>query len=101
MLIVSGTLKIEPDKRDELLAAAQSLMAATRQEKGCHSYTMVADPIDANVVCIFEQWEDDDCLAAHMTQNHMAAFGEKMGKIGGIQGVDLLKHVIASSGPLH
>ncbi len=101
MLIISGTMTIEADKRDALLAAAHDLMAATRQEKGCHSYTLVADPIDANVVRIFEQWEDDDCLGSHMKQTHMAAFGEKMGKIGGVQGVDLQKHVIASSGPLH
>ncbi len=100
MIIVTGTLTVDPDKRDEVIDAARTAMAATRAEDGCLSYALAADPLMDDTIVIVEEWASDQALATHGRSTHMAAFGEKLGKIGGLRGSTLVKHVVASSGPL-
>jgi quinol monooxygenase YgiN len=66
MVIVAGSFEIKPDEREEFLAGRLESMRASRSEAGCLEYTMSADPIDAGRVVLFERWEDQASLDAHL-----------------------------------
>jgi quinol monooxygenase YgiN len=46
MVIVAGTLTVDPSQREALLASRMDAMRATRKEPGCLEYTFSADPTD-------------------------------------------------------
>lgn len=99
-IIIAGKITLDPAKRDEMLAAAAVLMAATHEEPGNIEYVFSADAKDADTVRVFEKWEAEDALGPHFTAPHMVEFQGKMGDFG-VTGADLLKYEIASEGPLH
>jgi quinol monooxygenase YgiN len=66
MLIVAGHFDIDPADRDAFLEARSPAMTSTRSEGGCLEYVMSADPIDSARVMLFERWEDQASLDAHM-----------------------------------
>jgi len=74
MLIVSGTLTIDPADAPKLAAAATTMMAETLKETGCHQYVFSQSMADPSKVQIFEMWQSDEELAAHFEMPHMADF---------------------------
>ena len=74
MLIVAGTITVDPDQVDELRDAATVMMAATLQETGCHQYVFSESLAAAGTIQIFEIWQSADELAAHFETPHMATF---------------------------
>src|SRR6266851_5200285 len=72
MVIVAGTIRLDPAKRADLEAAFDRMRDATLQEKGCLEYQAYRDRKDSGVVLIFEKWESDEALGAHFATPHMA-----------------------------
>ena len=68
MLVISGTMNVEPSDRDALLEASKAVMADTLKEDGCHAYSFTPDILDPGVVHIFEKWESEAHLAPHITR---------------------------------
>ncbi len=99
MIVIAGSLTIDPAQRDAAVAAATEMMAATLQEPGCHAYQFSFAMDDPSKVCIFEEWEDQAALDLHFAAPHMAAFGAKAGSFITGRGT-FTKYEIASSGPL-
>ena len=66
MLIVGGTFTVDPDRRDQYLADREEVMRSSRAEKGCLEYTFAADPVEPGRVILFERWENQDALDAHL-----------------------------------
>ncbi len=83
MIIVLGYLKLDPAAiDDDLKGAMQAAMATTRQENGCHRYSLAFENEAEGVVSISELWSDEDALKAHGKAPHMAAFGAALkGKV--------------------
>jgi quinol monooxygenase YgiN len=79
--LVTGTLDVNADRRDDFLPIVAKLMAATRAEAGCEAYTFSADLDDPNRFHISEQWADQAAVDGHNASPHMAEF---MGSLGGI-----------------
>ena len=79
MLIVLGSAAAAPGKRDELIAAAIEVAAATRGDDGCLSYGFAADLEDPNTISSVEVWRDQAALDAHMQHEHTQQF---MGRVG-------------------
>jgi quinol monooxygenase YgiN len=67
MVIVGGTFELEPSQRDAFLASRHNMMTTSRGEAGCLEYTFAADPIDPSRVILFERWENQAALDAHLT----------------------------------
>ena len=82
MILIAGTISLDPDKVDEALAAIVPLMEGTHAEDGCIEYVLSADPVTPGCIRIFEKWESDEALAAHMKAPHMAVFQGKLGDLG-------------------
>ena len=77
---------------------AVPLMHSTHAEAGNHEYVFSADPADPGRR-IFEVWENEEALASHFAEPHMAEFGSKLGGLG-VTGSSLTKYTISESGPL-
>lgn len=74
MIIVIGTARVRPDRRDELLTAMRHIARDTRRDDGCVSYRFAADIADPDVIVGIEVWRDQASLDAHMGHDHTTAF---------------------------
>lgn len=81
VILVTGTIDIDPDQRAAFVEAAQACMTPTRAEDGCEHYAFTADLDDPGRFHVAERWASDDAMNAHMQSPHLAAF---MGALGGI-----------------
>jgi quinol monooxygenase YgiN len=68
MLIVVGTLTVDPDRRDEFLKSKEEDTRVTRAESGCLAFGFSPDPLESEQVLLFERWEDKAALAAHLAR---------------------------------
>lgn len=79
MIIIAGSLSIDPALADTFWDAATEMMAASRAERGCGAYTFSRDISDPAVVHLFEKWDDAASLDAHGASDHMRTFYEAAG----------------------
>jgi quinol monooxygenase YgiN len=99
MILITGKATLLPDHRDAAIAAANTMSAASLAEPGCIDYRFWISTTDPNTMLLLEEWEDQASLDAHITQPHLAEFGAALGPaLDG--GFAVIKHEIASSGPL-
>jgi quinol monooxygenase YgiN len=73
LIIVSGATAA-PGRRDELVAAARTVAAATRSDQGCLAYTFSVDLSDPDRILGLEVWADQRALDAHMSHPHTESF---------------------------
>lgn len=99
MLVIAGTIRLDPAKRDAAIAAAKAVMAATGKEPGNNAYVFSADLTDDGLFHIFEEWVDEAALGAHFQAPHMAEFGKAMGGFG-VKESKLTKYEVSGSGDL-
>jgi quinol monooxygenase YgiN len=77
MVLISGWIDVDPEVRDELIAASVPLQQSTRNdEPGCLAYVFAADPVVDGRIHIFEQWATPADLDAHFEHPNFAATGE-------------------------
>lgn len=82
MLIVTGEIEIDPAAAEALRAAALPMMEATAREPGCRFYRFYQDVGRPGVFRVYEEWESQADLDAHMTTPHMAEWRRALGEIG-------------------
>lgn len=82
MIVITGHMKIAPEK----MAAARPLMRAmadaTRKEPGCLLYRFAEDVFEPGVITLTERWESPEALAAHVKTPHMAEWRAGIGGVG-------------------
>jgi len=99
MIVIAGTINIDPTHRDKAVAAAVEVMQATRQEKGCISYAFSLDLSDPGCFHLFEEWESPEALATHFGTPHMARFQSVMPTLG-VRGMAIQRYEVSTVGPL-
>ena len=57
MIIVSGFLRVDPARRTTYLEDCDEVIRAARSAPGCLDFHLSADPIEADRINIFEQWD--------------------------------------------
>ena len=57
MVIVAGALHVDPAARAAYLADCQELITQARGTAGCLDFHLTADPLEADRINVFEQWE--------------------------------------------
>lgn len=62
MVIISGRVYIDEDKRDEYVAQFSDLMARARNHPGCLDLVIAADPLEADRINNYEAWESEEAL---------------------------------------
>lgn len=71
-VVVSGSIRINPDKIDELVYAATEFQEKCRSEKGCVDYTLSWDVSGKGVLRLYEEWDSAEASSVHGTQPHVA-----------------------------
>jgi quinol monooxygenase YgiN len=64
MLIIAGSLILDPADRERFLVANADVVVQARQSTGCLDFVQAADPVDANRVNVFERWDSEEHLLA-------------------------------------
>ena len=99
MLIVAGSIQIDPGEVDSMRTAAAAMMEATRQEPGCIEYVFSVSVDDPGSVQIFEIWETAEDLERHFEMPHMATFRAALGELT-VTSRSVSKYDVSSSTPL-
>jgi quinol monooxygenase YgiN len=64
MIIVSGSIYVDEAERDGYLAGCREVIVAARKAEGCHDFHLSADPIEADRINVYEQWESVPAVEA-------------------------------------
>ena len=104
-VLVTGTFDLAPEDRDDFLRGREEGMRRSRAEDGCVAYVFAADPLEPGRVILFEQWESEEALAAHAAAMREARADAPAPAADApppvkVLASSILKHVVASSGPL-
>ena len=62
MIIVAGTLTVDPSGRDAYLDSCREVVAAARDADGCLDYALSPDLLDHGRINVFESWESQEAL---------------------------------------
>jgi quinol monooxygenase YgiN len=79
MLIIAGHIEVDPDRRDQVVAALQDLVRRAREAPGCLDIAVTADPLDPSRVYNVERWESTEQLHAFRAVADAPDIGEIRG----------------------
>jgi quinol monooxygenase YgiN len=100
MILIAGTVDVDPQQRESALEAGRELFEATRAQAGCLDYVWAADLATPGRIYVYERWADEPSLAAHFAgpwyRKMLAAIARH-----GIRRVDVLKYRIERSEPVY
>ena len=80
MIVVTGRVQIPAPSREEFLAVAREMCAASRGDDGCIGYRVYEDLEQPGRYVFIEEWRDDEALQA---TSRMPAHGEFMAALPG------------------
>ncbi|MFE9205596.1 putative quinol monooxygenase [Micromonospora sp. NPDC007230] len=64
LIIVAGTLYVDPAERDAYLASCVAAVQAARSAPGCIDFAVSADLVEPGRINVYERWESDEQLLA-------------------------------------
>ena len=82
MIIVEGTVRIEPARLEAARPAMEKMVMASRAEAGCIDYAYAVDLLDPGLVRVSERWADRAALKAHFESPHMAEWRSEFPGLG-------------------
>ena len=100
VIIIAGTVEIDPAQRDAALVAGRSLEADTRLQPGCLDYAWMPDAQSPETIYVFERWADEESLNAHFQGPYYKGMRETIGAHG-IRGAKVAKYKIELSEPVY
>lgn len=71
-VIVAGTVRVPPENLAAFKPHMEAMLAASRAEDGCLTYSYAVDVEDAGLIRVYEAWRDEAALQAHFQAPHMA-----------------------------
>jgi quinol monooxygenase YgiN len=83
LIYVLAVITAQPGQREKILDAFHANSPTVRAEAGCIEYRAAVDAEDAlpmqtpygeDTFVVVEKWQDMECLRAHSTAPHMAAY---------------------------
>jgi len=81
MVIVAGSIFVDPQQVDRFVKAVVPLAQKTRNEDGCLHYTLAVDDAAQGRIVVLERWRDEPALRAHLATEHVKEFLEQVGDI--------------------
>jgi quinol monooxygenase YgiN len=64
MLIIAGSLMVDPTDRAAFLNANADVIGQARRAVGCLDFVQAADPLDGGRINVFERWDGEENLLA-------------------------------------
>lgn len=71
-ILIAGTVRVPPENLQRFNPHMPRMLAASRAEDGCLTYSYAVDVAEPGLVRVFEAWRDQAALDAHFAQPHMA-----------------------------
>ena len=81
-VIVAGTVRVPPENIERLRLHMHAMLAASRAEDGCETYSYGFDAKDEGLVRVFEIWRDQAAIEAHFKAPHMAPWRAAGAELG-------------------
>jgi quinol monooxygenase YgiN len=98
-LIIAGTGRVPPANVAAFRPHMLAMLAASRAEDGCHTYSYAEDVAEPGLIRVFEAWRDRAALDAHVRTAHMAAWRAAWPSFG-VSDRQLFAYETASERPL-
>ena len=73
-LIIAGTVRVPPANLAGLKQHMEAMLAASRAEDGCITYSYAEDVVEPGLIRVFEAWRDQAAIDAHFAAPHMATW---------------------------
>ena len=70
-VIIAGTVRVPPENLARFKPHMERMLAASRAEDGCLTYSYAVDVLEPGLVRVFEAWRDQAALDAHLQAPHM------------------------------
>lgn len=81
-MIVAGVIELKPGTLDDLRPDMLRMIAASRAEPGCRSYSYGVDIADPTVIRVHEEWDSPEHLEAHLDTEHLRAWRRRLAEVG-------------------
>ena len=81
-VIIAGTVRGPPENAAALRPHQDAMLAASRAEDGCLSYSYAFDVQDPGLIRVFEIWRDQAAVDAHFKAPHMATWRAANAELG-------------------
>ena len=98
-VIVIARVRPRPDRHDEFVALLKEVQEASRADEGCLNYGYFSEVSDGTSFIAVEEWRDQEALAAHLRQPHIARLIAALPELGDGR-PEIAAHQVAGSGPL-
>ncbi|MDZ4372327.1 MAG: putative quinol monooxygenase [Phenylobacterium sp.] len=98
-VIVAGTLRVPPANLEAFRPHMAAMLAASRAEAGCLTYSYAIDVEDPGLIRVYEAWRDEAALTAHFAAPHLAAWRASWPQLG-VSDRNLSLYEIAAERPL-
>ena len=72
--IIAGTMRLPPRNLVSLRPHMLTMLAASRAEDGCVTYSYGEDVAEPGLIRVFEVWRDSAAIEAHFMAPHMAVW---------------------------
>jgi quinol monooxygenase YgiN len=95
MFIISGVMRFDPERREEVAEAMRTAVQASRHDDGCLSYSFCEEVDEPGAFRIFEHWSSEETFGAHCQTPHYLAFMEVVGRVG-MRGADVNRYEVGS-----
>lgn len=81
MLLITGTIRLPPERLDDARPAMRTMIESSRAEPGCLEYSYAEDVLDPGLLHITELWDTRTHLQAHFRSDHIAAWRSHWGDL--------------------
>ena len=81
MVVLLAQCSILPEARDSAIAEMTKMLAPSRAEEGCISYTFYENPLIPNDFIFVEEWESGDAIKIHFATDFFKAFFDALGPL--------------------
>jgi quinol monooxygenase YgiN len=71
-VIIAGTVRVPPENLTRFKPHMEAMLAASRAEDGCLTYSYAEDVAEPGLIRVFEAWRDQAAIQAHFQAPHMA-----------------------------
>ena len=99
MIVVAGTVRIVPHRREEAVRLALWMSTQTEAEAGCLGYRFYSALHDQDTILIFERWDSDAALQAHFQTPHMGEFSRQLGPLLAGQ-PEIVRYTVSDHAPI-
>lgn len=84
MIVVEAAIRVaDPSTRDDVVARSAAIQQATRDdEPGCVVYCFAADPVETDLIQVYELWTDEASLHTHFAHPNYHAMRELLNADG-------------------